>query len=135
MTIILSVGRWLDSLGTEIAQSEWLGVGQKRMNTFAEAIRDFQPIHTDPEKDAQTDYDKTIAHGMLTMSVGMGELIFASIPKVESASMGIYYGFNKVRFLNPVRAGLSIRVRYALAGAEQPTPGQINAANNNRHQG
>ena len=37
---------------------------------------------------------------------------------MEGAVMGINYGFDKVRFINPVKVGKRIRVSSVLAGAE-----------------
>ena len=38
--------------------------------------------------------------------------------------MGVNYGFEKVRFVNPVRSGKRIRGRFVLMSADQKIPGQ-----------
>ena len=97
----------LDGEGGEPG-SEWIEIGQDRINTFADCTEDHQFIHIDEEKAAQTPFGGTIAHGMLTLSVSAKfaeEIMIAP----ENMVMGINYGFDKVRFLAPVRAGKRVR--------------------------
>ena len=43
---------------------------------------------------------------------------------IDGIQMGINYGFEKIRFLQPVRAGKRIRGRFVLADATERKPGQ-----------
>ena len=43
---------------------------------------------------------------------------------LDGIAMGINYGFDKVRFLQPVRAGKKIRGRFVLEDATERNPGQ-----------
>ena len=38
--------------------------------------------------------------------------------------MGVNYGFDRVRFLNPVRAGSRVRARFTLKAVTEKSPGQ-----------
>tara|TARA_R110000787_G_scaffold157468_1_gene271367 strand:+ start:390 stop:854 length:465 start_codon:yes stop_codon:yes gene_type:complete len=94
--------------GTKLEPSAWSIMDQDRINTFADCTEDHQFIHVDQEKAAQTPFGGTIAHGLLTL---------AMLPKLcedhgimpEGVVMGLNYGFDKVRFLAPVKAGKRVR--------------------------
>ncbi|CPU02102.1 enoyl-CoA hydratase [Mycobacteroides abscessus subsp. abscessus] len=87
----------------DLGVSDWLLVDQERVNTFADATGDHQWIHVDPERAADGPFGGTIAHGLLTLSL-LPHFQFELI-RVDNISMGINYGYNKVRFINPVRVG------------------------------
>ena len=94
--------------GKELEPSDWLEITQDRINQFADATNDHQFIHTDTEKAAQTPFGTTIAHGYLTLSL-LSYLLTQHSIAPEGTVMGINYGFDKVRFLAPVRAGKRVR--------------------------
>lgn len=89
-------------------QSPWLLLDQERINAFADATLDHQFIHTDPEKAAQTPFQGTIAHGLLTLSL-LPYFSQHTLPKLKGLKMGVNYGYNKIRFLSPVKCGSSLR--------------------------
>ncbi|MEX2469349.1 MAG: MaoC family dehydratase [Pseudohongiellaceae bacterium] len=111
-----------DYIGKEVGVSDWLEIDQQRINAFADATGDHQYIHVDPERAAQTPFGTTIAHGFLTMSL-MVPMGYEGALKLENTVMGINYGFDKLRFINPVKVGSRIRGRFELASAEQKKPG------------
>ena len=90
---------------------------------FAEATGDHQYIHVDPERAAQTPFGTTIAHGFLTMSL-MVEMGYEGSTKLANAVMGINYGFDKLRFINPVKVNNKVRGRFQLLSAEEKNPNQ-----------
>src|SRR6476620_11079112 len=95
--------------GTEVGPTEWLEVIQDRVNVFADATDDHQWIHVDPERAAGGPFGGTIAHGLLTLSLlphFMHQLF-----TVDNITMAINYGYNKVRFITPVKVGANIRAR------------------------
>ncbi|HBP91968.1 MAG TPA: nodulation protein NodN, partial [Alcanivorax sp.] len=47
------------------------------------------------------------------------------VPGVQGTVMGINYGFDKVRFLNPVRSGSQVRGHFKLAGVEPRGDNQL----------
>ncbi|MCJ7815610.1 MAG: MaoC family dehydratase [Xanthomonadales bacterium] len=110
-------------IGQELEPSSWLEITQERVNQFADATSDHQFIHIDVEKAAQTPFGGTIAHGFLTLSL-ISFLCAEKARKVEGVVMGINYGSDKVRFLQPVRVGSRIRARQVLLEATEKNPGQ-----------
>ena len=103
-------------IGTEIGVSRWMTVDQPTIDRFAEATDDHQFIHTDPVRAAETPFGGTIAHGFLTLSL-LSAMNFDCVPKIIEQTMGINYGFEKVRFLAPVKSGARVRGRFILAEA------------------
>ena len=101
------------TIGSDPVAGEWFEISQERINDFADATIDHQFIHVDLERAAQTPFGGTIAHGFLTLSMLVH--LSTSIPvddsykDVSGVLMGINYGLNKVRFLNPVPAGPRVR--------------------------
>lgn len=108
----------LNQKGRTFDPSPWIELDQERINTFADCTEDHQFIHIDQEKAAQTPFGGTIAHGFLTLSV-LSKLCEDCGVIPEGAVMGINYGFNKVRFLAPVRAGKRVRAHVEIADVEQ----------------
>ena len=110
-------------VGQEVGVSDWIEIGQERINAFADITEDHQFIHIDEEKAKMTPFGGTIAHGFLTLSM-LSALASGTSLVIEGIQMGINYGFEKVRFLQPVRAGKKIRGRFTLAEATERKPGQ-----------
>ena len=109
--------------GKEVGVSDWVEVGQDRINKFADCTEDHQFIHIDEEKAKATPFGGTIAHGLLTLSL-LPKLSYGTTLGLEGTVMGINYGFDKVRFLNPVRAGSKVRARHVLVDAVEKQPGR-----------
>jgi len=106
------------AIGETEGTGEWFEVTQEDINSFADVTRDHQFIHVDPEACAtMSPWGVPIAHGFLTLS--MLTHLTASIPmdreRMEGIVMGVNYGFDKVRFINPVKVGSRIRVTSVLA--------------------
>ena len=112
------------SVGKDEGVGEWFEIDQSRINQFAEVTNDHQFIHVDPEAAKTTPFGTTIAHGFLTLS--MLTWLDASIPKdparYSGMVMGVNYGFEKVRFVSPVKVGRRVRCRSVLASAELKEP-------------
>ncbi len=99
-------------IGAEPVAGDWFEISQEQINAFADATLDHQFIHIDPERAAATPFGGTIAHGFLTLSmlVKLSESIKDEHPPdVSGLLMGVNYGMNKVRFINPVPSGSRIR--------------------------
>ncbi|MEV2252803.1 MaoC family dehydratase [Streptomyces sp. NPDC050147] len=103
--------------GTELGVTDWLEVGQDRIDTFADATDDHQWIHTDPEKAAQGPFGAPIAHGYLTLSLFIP--LFTDLLDVQGVTTKVNYGLDKVRFPSPVTAGSRIRLRATLASVDE----------------
>ncbi len=110
--------------GKESATGDWMEVNQELINQFADVTLDHQFIHIDPERaKSETPFGGTIAHGFLTLSLlsqMAGEVNF----RLEGLAMGINYGFDKVRFLQPVKSGRRVRGHFKLGEAVERNPGQ-----------
>ncbi len=113
-----------DHIGQEVGLTDWLTIEQDRIDQFADATDDHQYIHVDAERAAQTLFGGTIAHGFLTLSLLSALNSRGGGLKLENTVMGINYGLDRVRFVNPVRSGQRIRARFNLSSAEEKTPGR-----------
>ena len=112
-------------VGKEIGVSSWHLIDQKRIDVYADVIEDHQFIHVDPERASkETAFGTTIAHGFLTMSL-MSIMSYEVMPVIEGTSMGVNYGFDKLRFLSPVRSGSRVRGRFTLAEAKLRKPKEL----------
>jgi len=112
------------SIGQEVGVSNWREVTQQMIDQFAAATDDHQFIHTDPEQARQTPFGGTIAHGFLTLSL-LSTLAYEALPPIEGQIYGINYGFDKVRFMTPVKSGARVRARFVLAEADIRPSGRI----------
>lgn len=100
---------------------DWFEITQEQINQFADVTIDHQFIHVDPERAAkETPWGTTIAHGFLTLSmlVHLAKSIKVDLPKLDGLLMGINYGFDKVRFINPVPVGSKVRATAAVIKTE-----------------
>ena len=112
-------------VGTELGVSRWFGIGQDRIDAFADATEDWLFIHTDPERAArEAPYGGTIAHGFLTASL-LAAMAYDALPRVEGAPRGVNYGFDRLRFVAPVRAGKRVRGRFNLSKLDAGRPGEV----------
>lgn len=116
---------YLALAGTEIGVSPWHLIDQRRIDAFAEVTEDHQFIHVDPDRAArETPFGGTIAHGFLTMSM-LSVFNYEVIPKIAGATMGVNYGFDRLRFISPVRAGSRIRGRFTLIEAKMRSDNEL----------
>ncbi|MDH7638314.1 MaoC family dehydratase [Sphingomonas oryzagri] len=105
--------------------SDWLVVDQALIDRFADTTLDHQFIHVDPVRAAETPFGGTVAHGLLTLSMLPHLMSSIAQPDRPPARMGVNYGFDRVRFVHPVRSGSRIRAGATLAAIEEITPGQF----------
>ena len=110
-------------IGQETGVSDWLAVYQDRVDQFADVTEDHQFIHLDQEAAKATPFGGTIAHGFLTLSM-LSRFAEKSVILLEGVKMGVNYGFEKVRFVNPVKSGQRIRGRFVLMDAAEKSSGQ-----------
>ena len=110
-------------VGKELEPSPWLEITQERVNQFADATNDWQFIHVDPEKAAQTPFGGPIAHGFLSLSL-LSYLNAQNAILPENLVMGINYGSDRVRYLMPVRVGKRIRSKQKVLEVTEKNPGQ-----------
>lgn len=112
-----------DYVGKEVGVSDWIEIDQDRINQFADVTEDHQFIHVDPEAAKSSPFGTTVAHGFLTLSM-LSRLAKDAVIILEGIKMGVNYGFEKIRFVTPVKSGKRIRGRFTLMSADQKVPGQ-----------
>lgn len=117
-------------VGKEIGVSSWHLLDQPRIDTYADVIEDHQFIHVDPERaKKETAFGTTIAHGFLTMSM-LSIMSYEVMPVIAGTTMGVNYGFDKLRFISPVRSGKRVRGRFMLAEAKLRKAGELQSRTN-----
>ncbi|MFT5200904.1 MAG: acyl dehydratase [Candidatus Aldehydirespiratoraceae bacterium] len=107
------------SEGRDEGHGDWFEITQDQIDKFADVTHDHQFIHIDPER-ATPIFGGTIAHGFLSLSmlVHLTESIDQELPPLEGVMMGLNYGFDKVRFLNPVNSGKRVRAHSVISKIE-----------------
>jgi acyl dehydratase len=104
-------------MGKELPAGTWFTINQEMINDFAKATQDFQCVHVDLEKIKKySPFKKAIAHGF--MSVSLLSKLLTDLITVDSATMGVNYGLNKVRFPNPVLVDSQIRLHTTISAME-----------------
>ena len=99
----------MNAVGMKLEPSDWIEISQQRINEFADCTEYHQFIHVDEVKAKETPFGGTIAHGFLTLSLLAGLIEKIGITP-ENTVMGMNYGFDKVRFLAPVKSGKRVRM-------------------------
>ena len=124
MGLILNRNNMTESIGADMGTTDWLQIDQQRIDAFADCTDDHQFIHVDPERAAKTPFGGTIAHGLLSLSMlsHFAESIGCGF---ENMVMGINYGFDKVRFLAPVKVNSRIRAHARLLDVQEKKPGHF----------
>lgn len=115
MTVFASVDALADAVGTSLDHSPWRVVGQSDVDAFADVADDHQWIHTDAVRAAAGPYGGTIVHGMLTLV--LVPTMVGEVVRVEGLRMGLNYGFDRVRFVDPVPAGSRLRAAVVVGDA------------------
>ena len=111
-------------VGERLGVSDWFLIDQERVNRFADVTLDHQFIHVDPVRAKQTPFGGTIAHGFLTLSL-LVPLCIDFIPEPEGRTLLVNYGFDKIRFVAPVRVGKRVRAVGTLAEVTERKPGNL----------
>ena len=105
---ITGIDELRELIGKPIGPSDWIEVTQSDIDKFAEVSRDDQWIHVDVERaERESPFGTTVAHGNLTLSLIDG--FRRQLIRQEGVTLGINYGWNKVRFPAPVLAGAEVR--------------------------
>lgn len=106
-----------ERVGAELGVSDWYEITQDRINAFAAATDDYEEIHVNPERAARTPWGVTIAHGLFTLSLGPKFLY--ELFEMAHVSLGLNYGFDKVRFISPVPVGSRVRMHATLVALDE----------------
>ena len=100
-------------IGLEVGVSKWFTIYQERIDKFADVTEDWQYIHVDLVAAMNTPFNGAIAHGFLTVSL-LSAMYYDAVPELEGSELGVNYGFDKIRFLSPVRVGSRVRGHFEL---------------------
>lgn len=107
-----------------IEPTDWHTITQDQINQFADCTLDHQFIHVDPELAKKTPYGTTIAHGFLSLSM-LSHFAESYSIIIQGFYMGLNAGFDKVRFLQPVKVNSRIRACAKVLNIEETKPGQF----------
>jgi acyl dehydratase len=99
--------------GKELGVSQYKTIDQASIDAFADATGDHQFIHVDPERAKTTPFGGTIAHGLLTLS--LGPVFLGEIWELTGVAFAVNYGYGKVRFPSPVPVDSKLRMRATVA--------------------
>ena len=116
------------AIGEAEGAGDWLLVDQARIQAFADVTEDHQFIHVDPEQCKQlSPWGVPIAHGFLTLSLltKLSETVPQDLRRLTGIVMGVNYGFEKVRFINPVKVDSRIRASSVLAAVDLKDPNTL----------
>src|ERR1700739_357769 len=126
----ISLSAYQNMVGREVGVSSWHLIDQNRINVYADVIEDHQFIHVDPERaKKETPFGSTVSHGFLTMSL-LSIMSYEVMPVIQGTTMGVNYGFDKLRFISPVRSGRRVRGRFVLAEAKLRKPKELQSRTN-----
>jgi acyl dehydratase len=121
----MSIG--LDELRQQVGgirqPSSWIRISQGMIDAFAETTFDRKFIHVDPARAAETPFGGTVAHGFLTLSL-LGRMAEETLPVLRGRLMVVNYGFERVRFVEPVRPGDAVRALFKLLDVSERAQGQ-----------
>ncbi|WP_428818517.1 MaoC family dehydratase [Microbulbifer sp. MCCC 1A16149] len=124
MSISIKPQDFASAIGMETDATEWFQVDQDRINKFADCTLDHQFIHVDPEAAAKSPFGTTIAHGFLSLSL-LSYFAEQLNVALEGVKMGVNYGLDKVRFINPVKVNQRVRARAKVLDIIEKKPGQF----------
>jgi acyl dehydratase len=105
----MEVGRTVRTGGRTITEAD--------VTNFAGVSGDFNHLHTDAERMADSMFGERIAHGMLVFSAATG-LVWQSRSPEERAAVVAFYGIDRVRFRAPVFVGDTIHVELEVIDKE-----------------
>ena len=111
-------------IGHKCETTDWFEVTQDQVNVFADCTIDRQFIHIDPAAASNTPFGGTIAHGFLTLSM-LSYFSTSYNLVIDGITMGVNKGFDKVRFVAPVRVGSKIRCHATVLEITEKRPGQF----------
>lgn len=123
MPVVINKNEIEQYIGFETEPTAWHQVNQAQINQFADCTLDHQFIHVDEEKAKATPFGTTIAHGFLTLSM-LSHFAEQFSVIIDGFYMGLNAGFDKIRFLQPVKVNSKIRARAKVLAIEEKKPGQ-----------
>ena len=117
MKVFDNLSEFVAAAGSQLGPTEWMEITQERVNLFADATDDHQWIHVDPERAAAGPFGGTIAHGLLTLS--LLPHFMHQLYRVDNVALAVNYGYNKVRFITPVKVGANVRAGAVISKVDE----------------
>jgi acyl dehydratase len=108
-----SGGYILEELHVGMTAVKHIPVTEQRIQQFAEASDDFNPVHMDEAFASKTAYRGRIAHGLLSASFGSA-VVGTILP-----GAGAIYISQTLQFHAPVRIGDAVEVRISVVSVDQ----------------
>lgn len=108
-----SGGYILEELVVGMVAEKLVVVTEERIERFAEASDDFNPVHMDEAFASRTAYRGRIAHGLLSASFGS-----AVVGTILPGAGAIYLG-QTLAFHRPVRIGDTVSARVTVAAIDE----------------
>jgi acyl dehydratase len=91
-----------------LGHSGFRTIEQSVIDGFAALTGDRQWIHVDAQRAGSGPFGTPIAHGMLTLSLGV--TLLGEVFRVDGVQLVLNKGFDRVRFTAPVHAGAKVRL-------------------------
>ena len=112
-------------VGVESEPGAWLTVDQDLINRYVAISGEDVWIHTDPQRAAQSKFGTTIAPG------NMGIALMPRLSNDVSAygryprKYSLNQGWDRIRYLEPLKAGSRVRARSKLVDVEERPDGSL----------
>jgi acyl dehydratase len=124
MRIFTGLDEIRTAVGEHLGYSEYQVITQADIDAFAALTGDNQWIHVDPERAHDGPFGGTIAHGLLTLSLGPRHA--KTIYRIDGMAMSVNYGYDKIRFPSPVLVDSKVRLGATLSSVtEVPGGAQV----------
>src|SRR5215216_7650000 len=92
-------------------------IGETDIYLFAGITGDFSPNHVNAEYMKTTPYGGIIAHGALVVGL-MSTCSTKVLDHATSPRPAVSYGYDRIRFVKPVRVGETVTVTYEIVAAD-----------------
>ena len=126
-TVIPGLTRIGEFVGAPLGTSDWVLIGQERIDAFAAATGDHQWIHCDVERARrESPFKTTIAHGYLTLA--LIPVLLSQIVLVAGAKTVVNAGTEKVKLATPVPSGSRLRMSAVIESARNMPGGGVRVA-------
>jgi 3-hydroxybutyryl-CoA dehydratase len=106
-------------------------IGESDIYLFAGITGDLSPNHVNAEYMKTTPYGGIIAHGVLVVGL-MSTCSTKILDHAISRRPAVSYGYDRIRFIKPVRVGDTVTVTYEIVTADEQeakTTAAVTAAN------
>jgi acyl dehydratase len=121
MRVLTGIDDIRAAVGEHLGFSDYQAVTQQDIDGFAALTGDDQWIHVDVERARTGPFGTTIAHGLLTLS--LGARLARTVYRIDGMTAGVNYGYDKIRFPAVVPATARIRLGVTLSSVQDVTGG------------